>query len=235
MKDFFKEFLKFAALPLLFLLLGLTFWGTWKFFDLPNTEELIVKIREFYREHGYWFVFVGALVEGLLFVNWYLPGSLVIVFGVVFTQGNPIAAVITVGLVILAFFITSLLNYAMGRYGLYHLFVKFGLREPLNNMRAKLERSGLAIIFNTYFHPNVGALTATSAGILQLSFYKFVFYSAIALIAWNTLWGFITYFSGPILLEAFHPKIAFPVLLIWIFVSYIQFRKNKYKKLEVLP
>ncbi len=150
-----KEFLKFIIFPLLLFLFFLIFTLVYRILDLPSLDDLVVFARELFGWHLYLTVFVGALVEGLLLINWYLPGSLVIVLGVVFARDTGASVVVTVSLVILAFFITSVVNYALGKYGWYRLLLRFGLREPLERAQTKVEKSGLPVIFSTYFHPNL--------------------------------------------------------------------------------
>lgn len=156
---------------ILFFLFGI-FVGLYKYLNLPSAEKIVVLTKKYYDVYGLWVVFFGALTEGLLLVNWYVPGSIVVVFEVIFARPDPVKATITVGLIILGFFLTSLLNYGLGKYGWYKIFLKLGLKNPLEKIKYKVENKGLAIIFSTYFHPNLGALTATSAGILNLPFKK---------------------------------------------------------------
>jgi len=217
------RFLRYAALPLLFLGLVLSFILLYRFLNVPSFEEFLEIIKRYYALYGFWFVFVGALMEGLLLINWYLPGSMVIVFGVVFTQGDPWRAVITVALVILAFFITAIINYALGRYGWYRLLSSLGLEAPLAKIKRRVEKHGLSVIFITYLHPNIGALTATSAGILNISFGRFVAYSLVALVAWNSVWGVVTYLAGPILLEAMNFKVVLTVIAVWLVFLLVKF------------
>ena len=227
----FKEFLKFAAIPIVFLsaaLLGLLLWDV---FGLPDKEEIISSIQQYFAKYGYWVVFVGAFAEGLLFLNWYLPGSIVAVMGVVFAKQNDLNVVWVVGLITLAFFLTCLINYALGRYGWDHIFMKFGLKAPLERIRLRVENKGLPIIFSTYIHPNIGALTATSAGILKLKFREFFLFSLTAVIFWNTLWGVVVYFSGPYILKFLGFGMASLYALGWIIFSGYRF----WKKRAILP
>lgn len=222
-----KEFLKVASVPLVLIGVIGAFLLLYRLLDLPNNEEIIRFVHSYYDQYGYSVVFVGALIEGALLINWYLPGSIVIIFGVVFAKGDPIKAAIMILLVVMGFTITSFFNYALGKYGWYRLLLKFGLQKPLQSFRAKVEAKGLSIIFSTYIHPNLGALTATSAGILQLPFKKFAQYSILALVAWNTLWGVVAYFSGPIILNHVSTTTVLAVLLIWLAIVGYKFLKQK--------
>ncbi len=144
---------------------------------------------------------VGALVEGILFFNWYFPGSIVVALGVVFARQADLNVFLMLAFIILGFFITALINYALGRFGWYHVFLKLGLKGPLEKVQSKVESKGLKILFTTYIHPNFGALAATASGILRLPFRTFFAYSLLAIIIWNSLWTLVFYWFGAALLN----------------------------------
>ncbi len=222
-----KNFLRFAAGPLILLGLFLSFLLIYRLFGLPLDDEWITIAERFFLKNLYLTVFLGAVVEGLLLINWYLPGSIIIVFGIVFARNNGESALLVLILVMIAFFITCLINYALGKYGWYRLLLRFGLEHPLERAKQKTSKTGLRIILTTYFHPNFGALIATSAGILHYSFRKFVLYSLAAIVGWNTLWGTITYFLGPTALKFVTFRTLFAVLVIWLIYLAVIFYKKR--------
>ncbi len=222
-----KEFLEYISIPLIFLIIAILFILLYKFLGLPSPEELIELAKLYYAKYGYLVVFLGAIIEGALFVNWYLPGSIIMVLGVVFAKQNNQNIFLVIGLIMFGFLLTSILNYLMGKYGWYNLFLKLGLKEPLEKIKTKIENKGLSWIFLTYFHPNVGALTATSAGILKLSFRKFLLYSILAIIMWNTIWGVLVYYFGPIIIKLLSQRLLIPILIIWLIYLTIRFIKHK--------
>ena len=214
-------------MPLLFLVLFGSYTIIEYFLPIPNFDELIVLIREYIIRYGYFFVLCGAFAEGLLFINWYLPGSMVAVFGVVFAKEAGLNPVLVVLMIIIGFFITTIINYFLGKYGWYRIFLKLGLRAPLERTKTKVETSGLSIILSTYIHPNIGALTATSAGILQYSFRDFLLYSTIAIVVWNVVWGVVVYYTGPLILELLTTWTVIGILVIWMMVLGYRYYKKK--------
>lgn len=227
MKKKLKEFLEYIKIPLVFLVIAILFVLLYKLLGLPSPDELVELAKNYYSRYGYWVVLFGALIEGALFVNWYLPGSIIMVLGVLFAKQNNQNIVLVIILIMLGFLTTSILNYFLGKYGWYHLFLKLGLKEPLEEIKKKVENKGLQIIFATYFHPNVGALTATSAGILKLDFKKFLLYSLIAIILWNALWAVLVYFSGPIIIKLLSQRLLIPILILWLIYLTIRYIKHK--------
>lgn len=210
-----QAYLRILLVPAIIIASFFIFGLVYRSLGLPEADEFMRLARQYYAEYGYWVVFFGALAEGLLFLNWYLPGSAVAVLGVVFARETGQSVLWVLALIMIGFLITSVLNYWLGKYGWYRLFLKLGLKKPLDETKKKLEAKGLPIIFSTYFHPNVGALIATSAGILQLDFKKFFYYSAVSLFLWGSFWGVIVYFFGSQLLEFGTIKVMVAILGLW--------------------
>lgn len=224
------QILRIAAVPLILLAAFLIFIGIYQLFGLPSSNELVEIAQRYYSSYGYWVVFLGALVEGVLVINWYLPGSFVVVLGMLFARQGSLNPIIVVGLVVMAFCIDIVLNYALGRYGWYKLLLRLGLASPLERMRRKVVQHGLPLIFSTYFHPNVGALTAASCGILHLPFDRFLIYSILALIGWNSLWGAMVYMSGPAIMKFLNMWLLIPALVLWTLIVIVRSLRQADKK-----
>src|SRR3989344_6593754 len=148
MKFKLNEFLKFAIVPIIFLVAIVLGWLLRQIFNLPDNEYFINVASDYYAIYGYWVVLFGALAEGLLFLNWYVPGSIVVATGVVFANQNNQNIFLIVALIILGFFVTSIINYTLGRFGWYHVFMKLGLRRPLEKVRIRVENKGVPSIFS---------------------------------------------------------------------------------------
>lgn len=225
-----KIVLRYIAAPLILLLLYLLFILTYRGLGLPSAEEIIQLAQQYYAQYGYLVVFIGALLEGLLAVNWYLPGSTVIVLGVVYSQQAGLNIGVLVGIVVLGFLLTMVIDYWLGYLGWYRLMLRLGLGKALNNLKPKVEKHGVSVVLVTYVHPNLGAVTATMCGILRIPFAKFVLYSLVALVAWNTAWAIIVYLLGPAILNLLSTWLVIPLLILWLLISFIRARNNKEKK-----
>ena len=197
----FKNVLKVLAIPLSLIAVYFSLLLLWKFFDLPAPAELEGIIRGYFEQYGLWIVFVCALLEGLLLVGQYFPGGIVIFLGVI-AAGEDVPRVIEVVFtVMLAFNIIHSVNYSLGRYGWYRLFLKFGLKTTLEGAERKLSRHiGLATLSN-YWSPSLAAITATAAGVLHLPPKTFLMYSFISITLWCTFWGVVVFFTGNALLQ----------------------------------
>jgi membrane protein DedA with SNARE-associated domain len=213
-----RAFIRYAAAPIFLLAVFGVLLAAYLAFDVPRGPELMEIARGYYARYGYPVVFLAAIAEGLLFINWYVPGSLVMVFGVLFARQAGLNPVVMVALIVGGFFVTSVLNYFVGRYGWYRVLLALGLKEPLHAMKRRVERHGHKAILVTYLHPNLGALAATCAGILGLAFDTFLIYSAIALIGWNALWGTVVYLAGPAILPFVNTGVLAIAVFAWLLV-----------------
>jgi membrane-associated protein len=211
-----KEFMRYALLPIGILAMLLLLILVFQLFDLPTYSEIVAEAKNLFAEYGYWVIFMAAIAEGLLLANWYLPGSVVVVMGAILAMESGQSPVWAVLVIILGFFLTTLFNYFLGRYGWYKLLLKFGLKEHLDKASNRLEKHGPKVILASYFHPNVGAFTATGAGILKLNFWTFLFYSVIALFFWNAFWGTVVVLWGPSILDIITYQNLLIVLGVWI-------------------
>lgn len=195
---------------------------------LPGPEEIIAWAQKYYALYGYWVVLVGAAVEGALFINWYLPGSIVVALGIIFARQADLNVFLMLALIIIGFFLTAILNFFLGRFGWYNVFMKLGLKAPLERVKSKIKSKGLKLLLSTYIHPNFGALAATSAGILGLPFWRFMLLSVLSIAFWNSLWAAAFYWFGPFLLR----HINFLIVIAGLFVYLVMVKSLKQSQSE---
>jgi len=226
-----KELLKVLAIPLIALFVYFIFYILWLALGFPSQEEIAAGAKELFSKYGLWIVFVGAFIEGLLLFGNYFPGGFIIFLGVI-SAGKDITRVLQILILVsVAFFISYAINYLLGKYGWYKLFVKFGLSKLIEKYKNKLEKQGLSLVFFTYWIPSFAALTATAAGILRIDLKKFLIYSAFGIIVWSLFWGTLIYFLGQAALEILGLKFVIIFFVIWIGI--IIFR-HLYKKSSLL-
>jgi membrane protein DedA with SNARE-associated domain len=164
--------------------------------DLPTNEELVEIVKVYFKLYGYPVLFFSALIEAIPGINLYYPGSTIILLAAAFSKSGQLNIVGVVFLTTLAFMLAYLFNYWIGKRGIHRFFIRFGLSESLEKTRIKIEKHGNKWIWISFVHPNLGALTAVSFGILKISLNKFVPHSLAALILWNTFWGALSYFGS---------------------------------------
>ncbi|OGG77696.1 hypothetical protein A3F56_00370 [Candidatus Kaiserbacteria bacterium RIFCSPHIGHO2_12_FULL_55_13] len=231
----FKSTLSLMWLPIFAFAAFASFYAVWGLLGLPPQAEVIELARGYFQTYGLITVFICAMLEAMLLVGWYFPGSLVIVLAVV-VAGNDIAQVIGVAVVTtLGFLVAYTFNYFMGEYGWYKLFAALGFREPLEKAQKQLTKYGPRAIFLTYWHPNLGALTATAAGILFVPFRTFIVYSIGATVVWDTFWTIVGYTLGNTAITVIGPKFVVAFIALWIACIFIFRTKSEAAKAALPP
>lgn len=219
-------FFRAAAPALVVLGILVNLWIAWNIFDLPSREVLISIARDYFALYGYYFAFVSAFIEGLLLINWYFPGSFIVFLSVIIAGEGKLNIFGVLAVVILGFFLASIIDYILGKYGWYRLFLKLGLSESLEKSKEKLLRRGPWILLAMYWHPNLGAVSATAAGILMIPFRKFVLYCLGALLFWDSFWGALVYFLGPAALKLMDIRIGMIFIAVWILWIFTQSKRR---------
>ncbi len=217
-----KTMLKLLSIPLILLTVYLLVYMTWQILGLPTDDELLVIVREWFASYGLWVVFISAIIEGFLLLGQYFPGGFVIFLGVISAGKDVLKATEVVMVVSISFFIAYTLNYMMGKYGWYKLLVKFGLGTQIEESKEKLIKNGLNTVFFTYWEPNLASITATAAGVLNMSFKKFSLYSTAGIILWNIFWGTLVYMLGESALKIAGLKWILIIFGTWIAVILIK-------------
>ncbi len=205
-----------ALLPVSVLGVFLVIYLAWRFFALPPEAEILEIARFYFDKYGLAILLVSALVEGTVLVGWYYPGSLIIFLGVILAGKDITKVVEAVAAITVGLFFAYILNFLAGKYGWYRLLLKFGLRDALEDAKARVAKHGAVAIFLSYWQPNLAALVATSAGILDFSFKTFFFYSLVAVILWNTFWGTLVYFIGEGALSLVGIRFVLLAIFVWI-------------------
>lgn len=214
MKISLNSILKAISIPLTLLVIYISYTILWRVFGLPSISELTEIIKHSFDTYGLWIVLGASFIEGLLLLGQYFPGGFVIFLGVISARGDALRAVEVVVLVSIAFFLAYMVNYLLGRYGWYRLFLKFGLEGSIERAQEKVSKHAFFAFMANYWDTNLASIIATAAGVLKLPVRKFLAYSTLGIVVWNTFWGFLVYFVGEFILDNQTP-IFFVVLVIW--------------------
>jgi len=217
-----QELTKILKVAVALIAAYLLFLALYHICGLPEPTRVQAIALSLLQDHGYVIVYTAALIEGLLLIGWYLPGSLVLVLAVVAARNAGLHLPFVITLIIAGFFTATIINYALGKYGWYHILVKFGLKAALEKTRKKVEQKEHRIIFPSYFHPNIGNLVAVSCGILQLNFAKFAAYSFLATVFWNTLFGALVVLLGDFALKLLHPFLLVGIVILWMILQLVR-------------
>lgn len=192
----FKKNKELLLLPVFFIIFYFGSQYLWTYLHLPSQDQLIATIQSFFKEYGLWVIFISSILESMLFVGWYFPGSMVIFLGVASTTGDPKQAFFTVLTVCAGMLSGYIFNYVLGRFGWYKVLIKFGFQSELVKIENRVKDKGLIGAFFFYIMPGAGSLLSTAFGVLKLNFSTFILFTISMLIFWNSLWGIVVYHFG---------------------------------------
>ena len=168
------------ALAFIFLSLELL----WYLAELPTPTELAAIGERFYKDYGLWVVFAAAVIEGLFMVNFYFPGSFVIVLAVIIVP-HTFSALAPIALIVwLAFLLAGSINYCLGKFGFYKALLFLGHRSIIDRTQQWMDRKGKWAIFIAGVHQNILAVMQVCMGIARVGVLKTLVLSAVSLAIW---------------------------------------------------
>lgn len=230
MRTFFKQlFIFFKTHPWLFVgliatvLLSFLLASLAEKLPFPKDLETLINIlRVVYRQHGYWIVLVSGLVEAIIFVNWYFPGSIAILMGGLFSAEGILSLPVVIVIAVTALSAGSLINYFIGCYGLIHVLLRFGIQASLEKAKRRLSEYGFLSVLPWYIHPQLASFVSTACGILGIPLPRFLMLNWLSFLFWGVVWGVLVYAFGiPLLyfLERYYLAVLVGGILGWILVK----------------
>ena len=186
---------------------------------IPGPARILQLVETGYSHYGYWLVFISAILEGLVVINLYYPGSTAILLGVIFAHRSGNSVPLIVALTVIGFMIAYSINFIAGYYGISQLLAKLGYQSQLKHIGKSLKDKGVRVILTSLFHPNLGAIVTTGAGVIRFSPYKFFISSLISLIVWDSVWASLAYFFGNEIIRLFESWLIYPVLMGWTLIT----------------
>lgn len=217
----FRLALLSATVPLVCTLVLLVALVAWRVADLPDPHESFLLIEKWFLAYGLPLVFLAALLEGVAVINLYVPGSAVIVLGVVFSRTDPLLAVLVVFVATVAFIITAQVNYGVGYFGLHRLLRTFGGGVLIDRAEKYWSRHGDKTLPLAFIHPNIGGFVSIASGNGRYPWKKFFVRSVGYTLAWNVLWGVAAFLLADTVAQTVtQPLILLGGLLIWATIAF---------------
>ena len=186
---------------------------------LPEPEELISTLSSLYARFGYEIIFIGAMLEALVLVNFFLPGITALALGAVFARAGQLDLTFAVLVASMGAILGYLVDFILGYYGFGRIIKRMGYLNPNGRIYQQLERNRIRSSILGFIHPNLGSFLALTAGTLKLNFFKFFFLASISTLAWVTIWGILVFALGEIfltILTKYFILILLLVISIWI-------------------
>ncbi|EKS31816.1 hypothetical protein HMPREF9696_04037 [Afipia clevelandensis ATCC 49720] len=199
-------------------------YGVWIILDLPPEQRVIEIAREYFSRFGLAIIIVSSFIEGLLIAGLYFPGSIVFFLGLIVASDDVGQVAKVAVFAIIGIWTAYVANFYIGRFGWYRILIAFGLQEPLDNAKGKLERHGLSAIAMTFWHPNIGAVVSTAAGVLQFRARAFLPASFLAVAFWLSCWSILVFWLGPNAISILGFRVLIILLLIWMTYRFLMAR-----------
>lgn len=186
--------------------------------DLPPEETLVPIANSYFQKYGAITVFVAALIEGILVVGWYFPGSTIIVLCLIIASSNEFTFGAATLSAAAGLSLAYMANYGLGKYGWYNLLVRFGFRDTVTAAKKRVSKHGLTAIFLTYWQFGLASATSTAAGILHIAFLPFVVVSTLGVLFWTAFYAGLIFFLGPAAMQLVGLKLLLLIAAVWILV-----------------
>ncbi|MEK6812066.1 MAG: VTT domain-containing protein [Nanoarchaeota archaeon] len=226
-----KKFVREASIPLVFLVLYYFLFHFQKFISLPTQDKFMDLILNFMNTQNIFLIFLIALVEGGLILGQYSPGGIVIFLSIMSAEGNIPKMILLLSVISLAYLLAYSLDYLFGYYVVETVIKKLGFEKKVERYRKLLDKNVFSTIFFSYAETNIASLVAVSSGLLKIPFKKFIYFSVISVIFWNTFWAVVLYFFGNAILSIFGTTYLVIILAIWVLIV---FYNNFLKKEETI-
>jgi len=209
--------LLFLGLYLVVILIGLRLL----FYYCIDFKTIIEFLSVNFRDFGAIILLLSSLIEGLVVVGLYFPGSTIILLGATLAGAGvlPLWSVIlwtTLGLII-----PYLINYWLGLKGGEKFLEKIGFKGS-EKLRTHIEKSNLSYLWVT-FHPNIAAVAAVIMGVLKVDIKKALIGLVLGQFFWSTFWGLCFYFFGMYIFNriALFAIVIIALGLIWEILRFI--------------
>lgn len=204
--------------PFIFLVIYIAFIIFFKI-KFPDPQTFIEIVKNLYSTHGYILIFLGAFLEGLFLIGFYVPGSAVVILGAAFSRTGVVSYPLVLLIGTFGLVLGYVCNYVLGRYGWYKILSNMGFKEGIESAKHKLTQHQTKTIILGYFIPSSASFLSLAAGVLHLPFRRFLLLSILAQSIWGLIWGTIAYWLGipfvDFILKYFF-IIFFLILGVWI-------------------
>jgi membrane protein DedA with SNARE-associated domain len=205
---------------------------TWGIYNLPGPSNLVEHSKYYFDKYGLIIFFFTALIESLLLIGNYFPGTLILLFGLSTLIDSPQKVFEAYIYISLGMLLGYIVNYFLGKYGWYKILEKIGYKDELIKIENKLLNNNLSSVTFLYFLPGFGSLLSTSFGVLRFNFLKFISFTFFIVLAWNCAWAIAVYFLGNTVFQFINN--GYLVLVAGVFYIFYLYKSGKLQISEEL-
>lgn len=164
----------------------------------PSGQGLVDYLSSIYGRFGYEIVFVGAVLEALIVVNFLVPGAVAIGLGAVFARSGELDLTLAILFAVMGAMSGFTVDYFLGRWGFGKIIDSLGIRSSFKKAEHQIINSSVKTFTLGFIHPNLGSFIAFASGVLRLRFLTFFTLSLLSTVVWYSLWGLAVYALGEV-------------------------------------
>lgn len=169
---------------------------------MGNLHFWIELLAGFYNRYGYWIVLLGALAENTAVLGLVLPGGTLALLGAFYARQGTLHLGWVIAFATLGTVLGYHIDYLFGRYLFAPMMARWRairsgrlrLAARLRLARRILTKHGGKAILLSHTVGHLRSFVAMSAGIIHLSYRRFLAFEVLAAFLWNTAYCLIGYF-----------------------------------------
>jgi len=221
-KRFIKEIPKLPLSALIFYFIAFTLWTVG---IIPPPIEIVTLLENLYDQYGLTGLAVATLLEGIVYLGLYFPGSFIIALAIFFSDGS-FSSLFLISLVVtISLMVTSFVNYFLGR----HVMFRHKGNEQLIKKHGKVSKGFLL----SMLHPNLLAFYFFNAGLEKHKPWKILLVPIIMLPYGLFFAWILSTFKTVLRSKLENPYIMLVLILIWITVAFIVGHLSKKRRREI--
>lgn len=210
---------KIPIVPVTALIFYILILILWKSGNIPSPTGIYVALETLYQSHGILGLIIATLLEGLVYLGLYFPGSSIILLSVVLSDGS-VGNLTTISTIVaLTLTLTALINYSIGKY--------LSRQQRHKHTAPVIKNTSQKGLLLSALHPNSLAFYFFNLG-LQRKRINEIFFVPIIMIPYGFILSVIFYPFKTALRKAVEtPNIVLVILLTWILIAFIyEYRKS---------
>lgn len=168
--------------------------------SMPTPEELVGHFTALYQRFGYEIIFIGAVLEALIVVNFFVPGVTALVLGGVFARSGQLELTLVVLAATAGALVGYTIDFILGFLGFGKVVSKMGYSRVLEKARRNVNKFNIVTTALGFIHPNVGSFMSVAGGTLELPFNRFLILASLMSLFWFSVWGLLVFAVGDIFL-----------------------------------
>lgn len=160
-----------------------------------DTVLLINQIEVLYSKWGNIIIFLSSFIETLP-LGFLIPGGVIVALGGFYSYGNRLDLVQVVLSATLGMIAAFILGYFVGKKTGYFLIKKYKQEKNAEIAKVLLKNHGPVILTTALLANLTRFWVSYLSGVERYSFPRFLFYSVVAALSWNSFLVFVGYLTG---------------------------------------